>query len=104
MHDETGPHADVPVWNPPPPAAGSETQVVPATAATFDGRTAGRASAIRGGVVLGAALVLSGGVPEQRARPPPADPSSGAGAQPSAAASQPAKGDQGKGDRGPSAF
>ncbi len=44
MHDDTTPHDD-------------ETTPVPA--ANFDGRTAGRASAIRAGVVLGAALVVA---------------------------------------------
>ena len=45
MHDETR------------PPDGEPTTEVPA--ATFDGRTPGRASAIRAGVVLGAALVVA---------------------------------------------
>lgn len=113
MHDETGPQPDVPVWNPPPLPAETAASAAPAPAptASFDGRTPGRAPAIRGGIVLGAALTLVVGVAVVMGASP-SDPASGAGAQPSAsqpaaAASQAPKDDdqgKGKGDRGPSLF
>jgi Domain of unknown function (DUF5666) len=104
MQDETGPHDAVPVWNPPPLPAEPAPNAAPAS---FDGRTPGRASAIRGGIVLGAALTLVVGVAVVMAASPSA-PAAGAqpsGAQPSAGASGgPKHDDQSGGNRGPSAF
>jgi hypothetical protein len=86
------------IWNPPSTPDGGATPdgaaASPATPdlhvgpAAFTGRTPGRGAAVRGGVVAGAVLVVAVGAAVVLAASPSSTPSSGAGAQPSAATGQ----------------
>ncbi len=75
----------------------------PASSAAFGGRTPDRTSAIRAGIVLGAALVVAlGTAVVMGASPDPGASTSNAGADPSAAAAQPSKDPDKAGDQGAS--
>jgi hypothetical protein len=95
MLDETPPFAADP-FSPERPE-GPAAAATPDVTTSFQGRTPGRASAIRAGVVLGAALVVALGTAVVMGASPstPTTPS-GAGAQPSPAASG---GTKGQGDQ-----
>jgi len=100
MLDETPPFAADPIS---PERADAPGAVTPETTTSFTGRTPGRASAIRAGIVLGAALVVAlGTAVVMAASPSTSTTPSGAGAQPSPAASggQKAQGDE----KGPKPF
>jgi len=99
MLDETPPFAADP-FSPERPDA--PAAAAPDVTTTFQGRTPGRASAVRAGILLGAAMVVALGTAVVMGASPstPTTPS-GAGAQPSPAAS----GGAGQGDqKGPKAF
>jgi hypothetical protein len=101
MLDETPPFAADPFSPERPEAPAASTPDVPTS---FSGRTPGRASAVRAGIVLGAALVVAlGTAVVMAASPSPSTTPSGAGAQPSPAASGGAKAGQGD-QKGPKAF
>jgi len=101
MLDETPPFAADPFS---PERSDAPAAATPDVPTSFQGRTAGRASAIRAGIVLGAALVVALGTAVVMGASPstPTTPS-GAGAQPSPAASGGAKTGQGD-QKGPKVF